>query len=77
LKSIVLLIFEFFRLFVKSRQSLITENLLLRQQVLILKRRNKRPKLKNVDRIILVWISKLWNNWKSAMIVVKPETVIG
>jgi hypothetical protein len=77
LKSIVLLTFEFFRLLFKSRQSLITENLLLKQQILILKRRNKRPKLKNVDRIILVWISKLWNDWKSAIIIVKPETLIG
>ena len=77
LKILVKFIFEFFRLLFKSRQSLITENLLLRQQILILKRRNKRPKLKNIDRIILVWISKLWDDWKSAIIIVKPETVIG
>ncbi len=77
MKSLVLLLFEFFRLLFKSNQGLIIENLLLKQQIIILKRRNKRPKLKNIDRIILVWISKLWNDWKSAIIIVKPKTVIG
>jgi len=68
---------QYFSLLFKTRECLIAENLLLRQQILILKRKNKKPKLKNIDRIILVWISKFWNDWKSAMVIVKPETVIG
>ena len=71
------LIFEFFRLLFKSKQSLVLENLMLRQQLNIYKRKNKKPKIENIDRIILVWISKIFSNWKSAMIIVKPETVIG
>jgi hypothetical protein len=77
LKSIVLLIFEFFRLLFKSEQNLILENLMLRQQLNIYKRKNKRPKLENIDRIILVWISRIFSNWKSALVVVKPATIIG
>ncbi len=77
MKSIILLFFEFSRLLFKSKQSLILENLMLRQQLNIYKHKSKRPKLKNVDRIILVWISKLWNDWKSAIIIVKLLTVIG
>jgi putative transposase len=77
LKNLVVLLFEIIKLSFKTRRSLILENLLLRQQIIILKRKAKKPKLKNIDRIIPVWISKLWNNWKSALIIVKPETLIG
>ncbi|MGA2916629.1 MAG: integrase core domain-containing protein [Sedimentisphaerales bacterium] len=77
MKNLVMLLFELIRLSFKNRHNLILENLLLRQQIIILKRKTKKPKLKNIDRIILIWISKLWNNWKSALIIVKPETLIG
>jgi len=52
------------------------ENFALRHQLNIYKRKNKKPKLKNFDRIVLVWISKIWSNWKSALIIVEPETLI-
>jgi len=54
LKSIVLLIFEYFRQLFTTKQDVILENLMLRQQLNIYKRKNKRPKLENIDRIILV-----------------------
>jgi hypothetical protein len=25
---------------------------------------------------LLAWLSKLWNGWRSALVIVKPETVI-
>jgi hypothetical protein len=53
------------------------ENLALRQQLTIQQRSIKRPKLNNTDRLYWVWLSKVWNNWKSALFVVKPETVVG
>jgi len=77
LKILVVFIFGFFRLLFKSKQSLRLENLMLRQQLNIYKRKNRRPKLKNFDRIILVWVSRIFSNWKSAIVVVKPVTVIG
>ena len=77
MKSIVLLIFEFFRLLFKHRKSLMLENLMLRQQLNIYKRKNKRPKLENIDRIILVWISRVFSKWKSALVVAKASTLIG
>jgi hypothetical protein len=77
LKTLVKLIAEFFRLLFKSEQNLILENLMLRQQLNIYKRKNKKPKLENIDRIILVWISKIFSKWKSALVIVKPATVIG
>lgn len=77
MKSIVLLIFEFFRLSFKSKQGLIFENLMLRQQLNIYNRKNKKPKIENIDRIILVWISKIFSKWKSTLVVVKVSTMIG
>ncbi|MCK5226234.1 MAG: integrase core domain-containing protein [Planctomycetes bacterium] len=50
---------------------------MLRQQLNIYKRKNKRPKLENIDGILLVWISMVFSKWKSALVVVKPATVIG
>ena len=60
-----------------GRQTLIFENLALRQQLAFYKRIGKRARLSRSERILWVWLSKLWDNWRSALIVVKPETVIG
>jgi len=50
---------------------------MLRQQLNIYKRKNKRPKLENIDRIILVWISRVFSKWKSILVVAKASTLIG
>ena len=36
----------------------------------------KRPKLRPRDRIFWVLLSRLWSNWRSALAIVQPETVI-
>ncbi len=77
MKSLVLLIFEYFRQLFTTKQGLILENLMLRQQLNIYKRKNKRPKLENIDRIILVWISRVFSKWKSVLVVAKAATLIG
>jgi putative transposase len=48
----------------------------LRQQLAILQRKTKRPKLTKADRAFWVALSRLWPDWRSALILVKPETVI-
>jgi len=50
---------------------------MLKQPLNIYKRKNKRPKLENIDRIILVWISRVFSKWKSALVVAKASTLIG
>jgi len=59
-----------------NRSILIAENLALRQQLAIQQRTIKRPKLHKWDRIFWVFLSRIWQDWKSALILVKPETVI-
>ena len=61
----------------KSHRELALENLALRQQLAVLRRTTKRPKLINADRAFWVVLSRLWPEWRSALILVKPETVIG
>ena len=36
----------------------------------------KRPKLTPVDRLLWICLSRLWRDWRSALAIVKPETVI-
>lgn len=71
-KAILLL----FRILFKSRSTLILENLVLRQQLTVQQHTIKRPKLKSKDRVFCTWLSRIWPDWKSALIIVKPETVI-
>jgi transposase InsO family protein len=58
------------------RKNLVLENILLRHQLLIYQRSIKRPKIRPIDRILLVWMSRLYAEWKKAMSVAKPETLI-
>ncbi|MEM8608396.1 MAG: hypothetical protein AAGF92_14905, partial [Myxococcota bacterium] len=61
----------------KSQHELALENLALRQQLAVLKRQTRRPALTNTDRAFWVALFRLWPNWRNALILVKPETVIG
>ena len=61
----------------KSRGTLHLENLALRHQLGILRRSVKRPKLTSADRLLWTWLCEVWSDWQSALVIVKPETVIG
>jgi hypothetical protein len=58
-----------------SRQSLLLENLALRQQLSLLKRRHPRPRLALFDRLFWLIVRRCWSGWKQALLVVTPETV--
>ena len=64
------------RSWIRSRAVLAMENLTLRQQLAVLRRSVKRPKVRGRDWIFWVWISRFWTGWSSALVIVKPETVI-
>jgi putative transposase len=51
--------------------------LALRHQVAVLKRSQRsRLRLNSADRLLWVWLSRTWSQWRSALLIVKPETVI-
>ena len=61
----------------KSRASLEAENLVLRQQVIVLSRKSRsRVQMRNIDRLIFVWLYRFFPSILNAITVVKPETVI-
>src|SRR6266576_1971850 len=60
----------------KSRATLQLENLALRHQLGVLRRSVKRPKLTSADRLLWAWLCEVWIDWRSALVIVKPETVI-
>jgi transposase InsO family protein len=60
----------------KSRATLHLENLALRHQLGVLHRSVKRTKLDPPDRLLWAWLCEVWNDWRSALVIVKPETVI-
>ena len=60
-----------------SRAALELENLALRHQIGVLQRSTRnRPKLTLVDRLLWVWLSRIWKGWRSALAIVRPETVL-
>ena len=60
----------------KSRAALQLENLALRHQLGVLRRSVTRPKLTPADRFLWAWLCEVWNDWRSSLVIVKPDTVI-
>src|ERR1700756_4686358 len=61
----------------RSRAALQVEILALRHQIGVLRRSaKKRPKLTVADRLFWACLSGAWADWQSALVIVKPETVI-
>jgi hypothetical protein len=55
---------------------LAAENLALRQQLGVLRRGVKRPRLRRRDRVFWAWLCRLWEEWRSSLVIVQPETVV-
>src|SRR5258705_12790048 len=60
----------------RARRSLLLENLALRQQLAVLKRRRPRPRLDLLDKLFWVAVRRLWSGWQPSLIAVTPETVV-
>jgi hypothetical protein len=54
----------------KPQRELALQNLALRQQLAILQRKTKRPKLTKADRAFWVALSRLWPDWQNALIII-------
>jgi len=60
-----------------SRESLILENLALRQQLLALHAKRPRRRLTAVHKLFWVMLRRVWPGWKKSLILVTPRTVVG
>jgi len=77
MRSVLVSLFSTLHASVRSRAALQLEILALRHQLQVLERsRPRRVRLTRSDRLLWAWISHVWHAWRSAVVVVKPETVI-
>jgi len=60
----------------RSKAELMVENALLRQQLIVLARSAKRPRLTGADRGVLVLLASRARAWRSALLIVQPATLL-
>src|SRR5262249_18448467 len=60
----------------RGRSELVVENAFLRQQLIVLKRSVKQPKLTRHDRWLMVLLSSKLPHWRQALLIIQPETVL-
>ena len=60
----------------RSRQDQAVVELALRQQLAVYAHRHRRPRLSPLDRAFWIALSRLWPRWRSALVMVRPETVV-
>jgi putative transposase len=66
----------FLRAWLLGSTTIALENLALRHQLLVLQRSAVRPHLSRWDRILWVWLSRLWTDWRASLVIVQPATVL-
>ena len=74
--AILLGLFRLIWLFGRSQDAVALENLALRQQLAIYKRKKKRPRLIRRDRWFWIVLASIWKDWRQALLVVHPDTVV-
>jgi putative transposase len=74
--SVLMALCSVLRTSFKSHMELQLEVLALRQQIHVLERSRARVRLSRTDRAFWVWLSRVWSEWRRALIIVQPATVI-
>src|SRR5437867_3590859 len=65
------------RTWARSRAALQFDVLTLRHQLQVLRRAQpRRLRLAKTDRLLWVLLSRIWTGWETALVIVKPETII-
>jgi hypothetical protein len=60
----------------RGHRAVALENVALRQQLAVFRRTVRRPQLRPRDRLFWVLLAKTWPNWRTALIVVQPDTAV-
>jgi transposase InsO family protein len=77
MSSVLISILLTLRGLAQSRAVLHLEVLALRHQLEVLQRsRPRRLRLVQADRWLWTWLSRVWTAWRTALVIVKPDTVI-
>ena len=73
MRGLVYLLFGSLRRSFRSRSKLVLENLALRQQLAMYRRP---PQVRDADRLFWSTLARIWTDWPSALLVIRPETVV-
>ena len=75
--SLLIALLASLRATTRSRLELAAEILALRHQLAVLQRTTpKRPRLRPIDRLLWILLSTVWRNWRQAVQLVTPATVV-
>jgi putative transposase len=74
--TILLHLLRLFPFLCGGYRQLALENLALRHQLAVYKRTVTRPKLRPTDRLLWVWLARVWAGWKRPLVIVTPDTVL-
>ena len=64
------------RAFFLPRHTLALESVALRQQLALFKRKQPRPRLNHLDRLLWVALRRWYSGWADSFILVRPETAV-
>jgi putative transposase len=76
MRSVIVSLLLTLRASLRDRAALQLEILALRHQLHVVNRSRPRLRLTHADRMLWVWLSKRWNEWRAAVVIVRPETVL-
>ena len=77
MRAVLIAVLATVRSSVRSRAELEVEIVALRHQLAVLQQpAPKRPRLTRPDQLLWVWPSHTWRAWRSALVIVRPETVL-
>src|SRR5215472_14342855 len=72
----ILIVLRTISLIFGGHEQVALENLALREQLGIFQRSVRHPKIRQRDRPFWVYLQKVWKQWRSALVIVRPETVL-
>jgi transposase InsO family protein len=77
MRSVIVSLLVTLRASLRNRAALQLEILALRHQLNVVNRsRPSQLRLTHADRMLWVWLSRVWNEWRAAVVIAKPETVL-
>ena len=74
--ALVVAVLTYCRAFFVARHRLGLEAAALRQQLVVFKRKQSRPRIQRLDRLFWVALRRWWPGWAGPLIIVTSDTVV-
>ena len=76
MRAALVVVLRSLALICRGHRAVALENVALRQQLAVFRRMVKRPPLRHRDRLFWVLLANAWRDWRTALLVVQPDTVV-